>query len=103
MAIVNNKIEVYPKNTTAISCSVSGLSMTGYTPYMTVKKKTTDTDVILNKTGVVRDSSTLAFNLSSSDNNISAGDYVYDITVIADSSIYTVVKDKFIVIDGVKY
>jgi hypothetical protein len=77
--------------------------MTGYTPYLTVKRKTTDAETALQLTGWVSDSSTLIFDISSSDSSIAVGDYVYSIEVELDSSIYTVVRDKFTVVDGVKY
>lgn len=103
MATINNKIEVYPQNTKTIICSVTGMSMTGYTPYLTIKKKTTDIDTILTNIGIVTDSSTLTFVLSSTDTSMNYGDYVYDITIEQDVSKYTIAKDKFVVIDGVRY
>jgi len=97
-----NNIEVYQNNSKTISCVVSGLSLTGYTPYLTVKKSPSSTTLI-NNTGSISDPSTALFNLSSTDTSIASGEYMYDITVVADSSIYTVVKDSFTVLDGVKY
>src|SRR5574343_205507 len=97
-----NKIEIYQRNTKTLTCLVSGLSITGYTPYLTVKR-TSDSSTMLSKTGSVLDASTAVFYLTSTDTSISFGNYVYDITVEKDSSIYTVVKDTFSILDGVRY
>jgi hypothetical protein len=96
------KIEIYPQNTETVSRTVS-FNATGYTPYLTVRKQTTDEDLILSKTGSVSDASTVVFYLSSIDTSILKGNYIYDITLEADTSIYTIAKDKFSVIDGVRY
>ena len=97
-----NKIEIYQNNNKTISCVVSGLDVTGYTPYFTAKENTTSTSVI-SSTGTISDASTLLFNLSSTDTSVAAANYVYDITVEVDTSIYTVVKDMLIVLDGCRY
>lgn len=98
----NNKIEINQHNTVTITCSTS-VPATGYTPYLTVKKNAGDTTVILAKTGIVSDPSTLLFRLSSTDTSIAAGYYIHDITQEADSSIYTINKGPFIVNDVVRY
>lgn len=105
MSTINNKIEIYPQNTKSIGCVVIGVNdVSGFTPYLSVKKKTTDTDSILVKTGIVTDASgTLLFNLSAIDTSIPYGDYVYDVTIEKLPTIYTVVKDKFVVVDSVRY
>lgn len=100
--MTTNKIEIYQNNTKTINCIVTGLSLTGYTPYLTVKKSP-DSTVSLSKTGVIQDPSTATFYISSSDSSLAVGDYVYDIVVSADVSIYTVTKDAFIVLNGVKF
>lgn len=97
-----NKIEIYQNNTKTINCVVTGLSLTGYTPTLTVKSNTLST-AVLSKTGVVQDPSTATFYISSTDSSLAVGDYVYDIVVSADASIYTVTKDAFIILDGVKF
>jgi hypothetical protein len=104
MANLNNKIEVYQQNTREISCLVIGVSdITGWIPYLTVKKNTSG-DIILSKTGVVSDASgTSLFSLTSTDTSILAGDYVYDVVIENGEIKYTVVKDRFSVLDGVRY
>lgn len=103
MAVIDNKITIYPQNTTSFGYNITNLIVTGYTPYITVKKKTTDSDYVIDVSGLVQDSSTITFILSSTDTSLNYGDYVYDITLEVDASKYTVVKDKFIVVDGVRY
>ena len=105
MATINNKIEIYQNNSKTIGCVVVGVSdVSGFIPYLTVKKKTTDTDTVLEKVGTIVDASgTLLFNLTSTDTSMNYGDYIYDVTIEKDATIYTVVKDKFVVIDGVRY
>lgn len=100
-----NKIEVYQNNTKTIACYIyGGLNLSTYTPYLTVKRKATDTATILTKTGTVTDpSTTVTFDLSTTDTSIAAGDYVYDITIEDGTNVHTVVKDVFTIIDGVKY
>lgn len=100
--MADNRIEVYQNNTKTINCTVSGLSLTGYTPNLTVKKNKSET-VYLGKEGIVTDPSTAIFYLTPADTSLSPGDYIYDITFTSDSSIYTVTKDAFIILDGVKY
>lgn len=100
--MADNKIRVYQNNNKTVICTVSGLDITGYTPYLTAKKNNAAV-ISLSKTGVVSDASTATFYLSSTDTSIAAGDYIYDITLSADSSIYTVTKDALIILDGVKY
>jgi len=102
MSSSSNSIEVYQNNTKSLTCIVYGLDVTGFTPYLTVKNLK-DASILINKTGTVIDSSVAVFNLSSIDTSLEPGNYIYDITFEQDSSIYTVVKDSFIVIDGVRY
>lgn len=98
---MTNLIEIYQNNTKTITCIVSGIDITGYTPYLTVKKNL-DSSAVLSNTGTVYDPSTAVFAITL-DSSIVSGNYVYDITIIADSCIYTVVKDSFNVIDAVKF
>ena len=103
--MANNKIEVYQNNTKTIACYIyGGLNLSTYTPYLTVKRKATDTTTILEKTGLVTDpSTTVTFDLTSVDTSIAFGDYVYDITIEDGTNVHTVVKDVFTILDGVRY
>lgn len=103
--MASNKIEVFQNNTKTVACYIyGGLDLTAYTPYLTVKRKTTDTATILSKTGTVTDASTtVTFDLSTTDTSIAFGDYVYDITIEDGTNIHTVVKDIFSVLDAVRY
>lgn len=102
---MNNKIEIFQHNTKSIACVVLGIAdVSGFTPYLTVKEKPNDVVNLISSVGVVTDASgSLAFTLSATDTSIIAGDYVYDITIENSPLIYTVVKDRFSVLDGVKY
>lgn len=99
---MENIIRAYQNNTLPFHC-ISPIITTGYTPFLTVKKNITDTSTLISKTGTITDSSTLFFCLSSVDTSLAAGDYIFDITLEAEASIYTIVKDVFTVLDGVRY
>jgi hypothetical protein len=105
MATQSNRIELYKQNTKSIACVVIGVAdVSGFTPYLTVKKNDDDTPAVLTKTGIVTDASgSLAFNLTGTDTSINSGDYVYDITIEKTPIVYTVVRDKFKVLEGVRY
>lgn len=97
-----NKINVYQNNTFPFTCT-SPVNAVGYTPYFTAKKNISDASTLINITGIVSDSSTLAFCISSSDSSIAVGDYPYDITLEKDASIYTIVRDVISIMNGVRY
>lgn len=99
--MANNKIEVYQNNDKDITCTVSGLSITGYTPYLTIKRNTNG-EAIISKTGTIADPSTAMFSISNTDTSIAAGDYVYDVVIETSTYKYTIVKDRFSVLDGVR-
>lgn len=99
---MSNKILCYQNNTKPFTC-ISPINATGYTPYFTVKRNITDVSTLISKTGSVTDSSTLFFCVSSTDSSLTVGDYPYDITIENDASIYTIVKDIFSIIEGVRY
>jgi hypothetical protein len=102
---MNNKIELFQHNTKSIACVVIGVAdVSGFIPYLTVKRKATDDAPVLSNTGVVTDASgSLAFTLSATDTSISPGDYVYDVTIEKTPNVYTIIKDRFTILDGVKY
>lgn len=101
---MKNHIEIFEKNSQVIACWVSGISdLSPYTPYLTVKRKSTDSSTLLEKTGLVSDPScTLTFTLTQTDTSIAPGDYCYDVTIDSGSLTYTIVKDRFSVLDSVK-
>ena len=103
----NNRITVFQNNTKNIACAICSVgnidgSFGGYNPYITVKDKA-DGTTVLNKLGVIDSSTTCMFYLLPSDTSLAAKDYVYDITLEGYSNVYTVVKDRFSVLDGVRY
>ena len=101
---MNNKIEIYEKNTRNIVVYVNGFSdLTVYTPYLTVKKKPSDTSTYISKVGIVSDpSSSYTFTLTTTDTSIAIGDYVYDITLESPTDRFTILKDVFKVLDAVR-
>ena len=103
--MATNKIEIFQHNTLTFDVSVYNFpDASGYTPYFTIKKKATDASAAKTITGTVKDASgTLRFNFTSTDTSLAAGDYVYDINLEKDASIYTLVKDRISIIDGVRY
>ena len=102
---MNNTIEIYQNNTFTLGCYVTGgLNLTGFAPYLTVKKKASDTTSVLSKLGTVTDpSTTVTFDLTTTDTSLAIGSYVYDIVIEKAPQVYTIVKDSFIVRDGVRY
>lgn len=102
---MNNRIEIFQNNSKTIGCYITGgLNLSEFTPYLTVKRKASDAEVILQKIGLVSDpSTTVTFELATADTSIAAGDYVYDVVIESSTQIYTVVKDRFSVLDGVKW
>ena len=110
--MANNSISIYQKNTLPVYCTACviinnvpvRIDASSYIPYLTVKKKPTDASTILNKIGTVVDSSgTLYFNLTQTDTSLNSGDYVFDITIESSINIFTILKDKFTILDGVRY
>lgn len=99
-----NKIDIYQNNTCTKYLQVDGLSLTGYDAYLTVKRNTSDTSYLLDVSLAVVDASTLLINISSTDvSTLTSGEYIYDITAIKDNSIFTITKDIFAILDGVRY
>ena len=102
---MNNSLEVYAQNSKSLMVYVGGISdLTAYSPYLTVKKRAKDSTALLSKAGIVSDpSTTYIFSLTTSDTSIAAGDYVYDITLTQGAEVITIVKDRFSVLDTVRY
>lgn len=106
----SNRIECFQNNTKNIACVICSVEnidgdFSDYNPYFTVKVKAPSSDVVISSLGTVDSSTTCVFNLTPADTSLAAKDYVYDI-VLEDPStgrVYTIVKDKFSVLDGVRY
>ena len=56
----------------------------------------------ISNTGTIVDTS-INFNITYNDTSISAGDYLYDITIESSIHKYTIIQDKLTIIDSVKY
>ena len=100
-----NHIEIYEQNTKLLAVYVSGVAdLSIYVPYLTVKRRTSDSAPLLSKAGVISDpSTTCTFSLTVADTSIAAGDYVYDITLEGTSTTITLIKDRFSVLDTVRH
>lgn len=102
----NNKIEIYQKNTAGIICEVStSLDLTGYDTYLEVKKDK-DSELTFAVTGslnLISGSYTGSYTITSTQNDITAGPYFYEIVVESGSNYYTVRQDRYIVKDSIKY
>jgi len=85
-----------------IVCRVTGLStLSGYTPYLTVKD-TYDGTQQFDITGSVDDLN-VSFKVTPTNNDIPAGNYLYEITISDGTDNYTIVQGKYIILDSVKY
>jgi len=102
---MNNHIEIYQKNTKNLTVYVGGIpDLNLYTPYLTVKRRTTDVSALLSKTGIVSDpSTTYVFSLTTTDTSIAVGDYVYDLTLENSTNVITIIRDKISILDSVRY
>ena len=101
---MDDKIKIFEKNSRNIVVYVNGFSdLTVYTPYLTVKKKPSDTSTLIAKTGLVSDpSSSYIFTLTPVDTSLAIGDYVYDITLESGTDRFTILKDRLTILDSVK-
>lgn len=101
---MQNHLEIYEKNTKTIAVYVEGLSnLNLYVSYLTVKRKASDSTVLLSKTGVVSDpSTTYTFNLTTVDTSIAPGDYCYDITLDGTTGTHTVIRDRISIMESVR-
>lgn len=104
---MNNHIEIYQRNSKELAVYVSGLSdLSYYVPYITVKRKSSDTSALISKTGTVTDpSTTYTFSLTTTDTSLAASDYVYEITLenSTNNTIVTIVRDRFTILDSIRY
>ena len=108
--IPNNRIECFQQNSRGIGVVINNPgvvdgSFEDYIPYLTVKTKAPDSSTVLSSVGTIDSSTTAIFNLTPTDTSLAAMDYVYDITIEEPSigAKYTIVKDRFSILDGVRY
>ena len=85
------------------SINQNPLKKIGYTPYLSVKANEADSSTVIFKAGTVQDPCTALFNLTTTDTSLAVGNYIYDINIELDSSAYTVRKNVFTILDGVKF
>ena len=101
---MSNVIEIYQSNSKRISVTVSGLSdITGYNSYLSVKNKESDASTVILSGGIIQDPCSLIFDLTPTDTSLAVGDYLYDINLELDNSTYTIQKNVFSILDGVRY
>lgn len=98
-----NLVEAFQANTKTVTCEVTGLAnLDGYTATLTVKKDTDSSTTNVSETGSINGLD-ITFVVSASDNDISPGDYIYDITVTNGTNVYTLVQDTYRIVDSVKF
>lgn len=99
------KIEVYKNNSKSIQCTfTTDKDLTDFTAYLTVADRNdSSTTVITTSADVDAVNNKCVFDLTPADTNIAAGDYVYDITITDGTDIYTLIVDKFQILEPVKY
>lgn len=100
---MDNALKIYQKNTKSIAVLVTGIAdLTNYVPYLSVKRKVNDASTVLFKSGVVSDpSTTFTFALTTTDTSLNPLDYVYDITIVGNGNVITLVRDKFSIMENV--
>lgn len=109
MATINNEIRLTQGDCEDIFCSVNGnifpgqpIDVSGWTPYLTVKKNRNDASTLLSMTGLVLDASgTLFFPQVDVSGWIPATN-LYDIVIEKDPYRLTIVSDNFRILDGVR-
>jgi hypothetical protein len=92
-----------PEHTSNIINGTSSINISGYTVYLTAKKDFADSIPIMNKTGVVIDSSNYIFVISSSESSLGYGRYVADVIAEKDSSIFRLAKGVIVIERGIRY
>jgi len=107
--MADNKIEIYQGNSDTIFCAITDSSsltmdLTGYTGTITVKKNVGSTAIIQKIHSNKNDSEgAIWFEILTTETDITAGDYMYDITIDNSTNIHTPVQDRFRIIDSVRY
>ena len=94
---VSNVIEVYEGNSLQVTCTVTGLDdLNGFVAYLTVYDSA---NVELFEIVGTINSLTITYDILNTQNQIATGNYVYEITIIDDSSsgplTYTLRKDTY--------
>lgn len=99
-----NVITIFQGNTTALTCEISSsISLANFDTYFQVRKDKDDV-VYINSTGsldLFAGSYTGSYNMSSTETEIDAGPYYYEVFVSSGSVFYTVRQDNFIVKNSV--
>ena len=105
----NNRLKCYQGNSKTIFCSVydssnNTMDLTGYTGTFYLQSMLPDSSIVITKVGS-QDSSALSltFELTPTDTSLAAGDFIYSIDISSNTKYITVVKDKFTILDGIKY
>jgi hypothetical protein len=101
----NNKIQGYQGNSKDLVCIVYDASnnlydLTGFSAYLYGKKypvsDNATLDISINSSSIDPSNGAILFNLSSSDLDLTEGDYVYEIVIDNGAGIVkTVVQDRF--------
>ena len=110
--MADNKLQIYQGNSESIFCAVVDASdlqmdLTEFNAKFMVKKKA-DGDIELEYDHFTKDNSegVILFNILAVDTStLTPGNYVYSVDIFDSSNalVYTVVKDRFIIIDNLRY
>ena len=110
--MADNKISLYQGNSDTIFVSVldssaNQMNLHGYSGTLTVKKRKRDAAATLsyNNSSVDASEGVFIFEILSTDTSIASDDYSYDITIVNSSTnkVFTVVQDRFSILDSVRY
>lgn len=103
----NNRLSCYQGNSKTIFCSVydssnNTMDLTGYTGIFYMTSVIPGSSIALEKIGSM-DPSGMIFQLTPEDTSLLAGDYQYQIDISSNTNRYTVISDRFHLLDHVKY
>lgn len=107
--VYNNRLTCYQGNSKTIFCSVYDSSnnvfdLTDYSGTFYLQSMVKGSPIALTKVGT-KDPSALSFTfeLTPVDTSLAAGDYNYNIDISSNTKRYTVVSDRFNLLDNIKY
>lgn len=94
--MIEKDLIVHRKNTKKIKFILrsSTISLEGFNAYFTVKRNYATTDTLINIGGIIEENE-IYFEITSDNNNIKEGRYVYDITITSPSERYTLTKGVY--------
>lgn len=108
--MASNLLNIYRKTSKTVIVDVKDsdgnpFNCFGYTPFLTVKKYSTDTTYLINETGTLSGdtNSTLVFNLTFTETDLTEGEYWYDVFIENLNEKIAVIYDKFKILQDTRY